>query len=134
MPTRPFAGLSFERIALVALALTALAGCSGKVTPEETVRKAETALAQGHYAQAMADLKGVLQSDPKHRGARVAYARLYLTVGDTEQALSELNRAAKPSAQDAPLRELRYEILIAGRRYEDALKQLADERVVDNAR
>lgn len=132
MPTRPVAGLSLERIALVALALAMLAGCKGKPTPEETVRKAETELAQGHYPQAMADLKGVLQANPKHREARVAFARLYLAVGDNDQALAELNRVAKPSTQEAPLRELRYEILIAGRRYDDALKQLADERVLDD--
>jgi len=133
MPTRTLAGRSLDRIALVALALAMLAACTGKPSPDETVRKAQSALAQGHYAQAMGDLKGVLQADPQHRAARIAFARLYLAVGDTDQALAELNRVAKPAAQDAALRELRYEILLAGRRYEDALKQLANESVLDRA-
>src|SRR5262249_13280428 len=51
--------------------------------------------------------------------------------GDTDQALDELTRAAKPAAQDASLRELRYDILVAARRYDEALRQLSDERVLD---
>jgi cellulose synthase operon protein C len=116
--------------------LLALSLCScGWLASEETrIERARTHMSAGDYRAAMSELKGVLDSNPQSAEARYLLARLSLQLGDLEAAEKEADFAARSGVDAAKVRDLKYDLLLARRRYEELLKQLRADTQTEGAR
>jgi putative PEP-CTERM system TPR-repeat lipoprotein len=116
--------------------LLALSLCScGWFASEETrVERARTHMSAGDYRAAMSELKGVLDSNPQNSEARYLLARLSLQLGDLETAEKEADFAARAGVDAAKVRDLKYDLLLARRRYEELLNQLRTDTQTEGAR
>jgi len=75
--------------------LVALSACSGGVSTEEHITRANQFIANSEYDSAIIELKNALQEDSESGEARWLLGKVYLESGDVLSAEKELQRALK---------------------------------------
>lgn len=116
------------------LATLTLCSCGWFASEETRVERARQQMSAGDYRAAMSELKGVLDGNPQNSEARYQLARLSLQLGDLETATKETEFAARSGFDAARVRDLKYDLLLARRRYEELLKELSADTQTESAR
>ncbi len=75
--------------------LATLSACSGGVSTEEHITRANQFIANSEYDSAIIELKNALQEDSESGEARWLLGKVYLESGDVLSAEKELQRALK---------------------------------------
>ncbi len=83
-----------------------LSGCGRGVDEGERLQRAESSFGQGHYSEAIIDLKNILQADTRHQSARILLSRCYLAIGDGLSAEKELSRLDSSSRETPEVKEI----------------------------
>ncbi|SHG75054.1 XrtA/PEP-CTERM system TPR-repeat protein PrsT [Massilia sp. CF038] len=110
----------------VVLALL-LAGCLGACSPRDPdsmVLAARHAQEQGEPRTAVIMLKGALQKDSTHRGARLLLGEVYLAQADPQAAEQELRRARGLGADAGKVMLLLGKALLMQGRYDQVLSEI----------
>ncbi len=121
---------TFLRLLAVLLACSAVAACGLWLSDDQKVARARSHFVEGRYRSAMSDAKSVLESEPEHGQARLLLAEVMFWLGDTQGADRELTRARAAGVTAADANELRYELLLANKRYDEVLASLEQERTM----
>lgn len=105
-----------------AILCTSLTGCS--VNPETAKQKyfarAEQYFLEKKFDEAIVEYRGALQQDPKFAEARFKLAEAYVAKNDYRSAYPEYIRAADSKPDDIMLQARAGNILLLGRRFEEA--------------
>lgn len=114
--------ISFVAMAL-AVAMTALAGCSGNQQTQKLryFENGEHYASEGKFREAVIEYRNAVQIDPMFGQARAKLAQAYEKVGDGPNALREYIRAADLLPENIDLQLTAGGYLIAARRVDDAL-------------
>jgi tetratricopeptide (TPR) repeat protein len=98
------------------------AGCSRdpEVAKREYVRSGDAYVAKKQYSEAVVEYRNAIQRDPRFGEARAKLADAYFQAGDVENAFREYIRAADLLSNDVTAQLKAGEMLLVGRRYEDA--------------
>nr|WP_240901064.1 XrtA/PEP-CTERM system TPR-repeat protein PrsT [Thioalkalivibrio sp. XN8] len=104
------------------LLLLALTACGARLTDEERVDAARTAMADGDTATAMIHLRNVLQADPADVDARVLLAEAAYRTADYDSAAKEYLRAIDLGADVEAFRLPLVESLVRAGGIEQALR------------
>lgn len=107
----------WTRIAIAALAVAALSGCSRdpQAAKQEHLARGEQYVADGKYHEAIIEFRNAVQLDARFGEARYQLAEAYLHVGDGENALREYVRAADLLADPKVQLKAGTLLLLAGR-------------------
>jgi tetratricopeptide (TPR) repeat protein len=113
--------LSVFLLAPVVILLTT-AGCSKapEVAKREYVRSGDAYVAKKQYKEAVIEYRNAVQQDARFGEARAKLADAYFQTGDVENAFREYIRAADLLPNDVTAQLKAGEMLLVGRRYEDA--------------
>ena len=118
---------------LLLAACFVLTACDLFVSAEARVDRAEAHIADGDYRAAMIELKNALQDQPDNVDARLMLSRVSLQLGDLEAADKELRRAVEAGATPERVGNLPYDLLIAQRKFPDALTFLDTDSTLGEA-
>lgn len=108
-----------------------LAGCDVFVSSETRIERAEQYLAQGNQRGAIIELKTVIEKEPENNPARILLAQTLLQLGDTEAARAELNRATQTGVENESSAQLRADIWLSRREYDELERWLATQQALD---
>jgi putative PEP-CTERM system TPR-repeat lipoprotein len=121
------------RVFAVAGMIVLLSGCDFWISADRHVARAEAHTDGANYRAAMAELKAVVEKKPDHVAARLALARLYWKLGESEAAQTQIDYAQKIGATDAQSRELASRILLQQGHYPDVVSLLQTDRALPEA-
>ncbi|MFK7887771.1 MAG: XrtA/PEP-CTERM system TPR-repeat protein PrsT [Gammaproteobacteria bacterium] len=93
-PTRP----PLPALALLLCGLTALGGCTEKLTLDQRIQAAEQSMEKSRYRDAIIDMRSLLRQRPDYAPARIALGKALMAVGDMQAAEKELDRAKQMGA------------------------------------
>src|SRR5436190_17007916 len=123
------ANASLRRFMLLAAAISALTiACSKdpEVAKREYVRSGDAYMAKKQYKEAVIEYRNAVQLDARFGEARTKLADAYIQAGDAVNGVREYIRAADVLPNDVTAQLKAGELLLAGKRYEDA-KARADQ-------
>src|SRR5262245_26766978 len=113
---------------VLAMALAALGGCGFFESTDVKVQRAEAQLTAGDFRGATAALKTLLEKSPDHARARLALAKVYLTIGDVPSAAEQVRKAGQADANTPEQRELYYQVLVSGGQFAELAKALEGDQ------
>src|SRR5262245_18994055 len=117
------ANLSLRTLLLLTAAIAAFTiACSKdpEVAKREYVRSGDAYAAKKQYSEAIIEYRNAVKQDPRFAEARSKLADAYFTVGDGGNAYREYIRAADLLPNDLTAQLKAGEMLLVGKRYEDA--------------
>ena len=126
--------MKFHYVAL-ALLVSALgtAGCSKdpEVAKREFLQSGDAYAARQQHAEAVIEYRNALQQDPRFGPARLALAASYRALGDNTNASIEFVRAADLLPDNIDVQVHAGNILLVGRRFEDAMARADQALKID---
>jgi len=91
-----------------------------EVAKREYVRSGDAYVVKKQYKEAVVEYRNAVQRDPRFGEARAKLADAYFQVGDVENAFREYIRAADALPNDVSAQLKAGQMLLVGKRYEDA--------------
>jgi len=87
--------MNFLKSMVCVSVVLAISACGNNESPQEYISKAESLISEKQDSAAIISLKNALKIEAKNAQARFLLGRLYLSAGDGENAVKELERANK---------------------------------------
>ncbi len=107
---------------VLTLILVCTSGCAEdpQVAKREYVRNGDSYVAQQKYREAVVEYRNAIQQDPRFAEARTKLAETYVKLGEPASAFGEYVRAADLLPDDVVAQVKAGQMLLRGRRFEDA--------------
>ena len=120
LPARP--DRFFSGVLAVAVLYASLTACSlsPEAAKQQHFTRAEQYFRDGKYDEAIVEYRGALQQDPKFADARFKLAEAYIAKNDYRNAYPEYIRAADSKPDDIAIQARAGNMLLLGRRFEEA--------------
>jgi len=95
LPQKQGNQMNFLKSMVCVSVVLAISACGNNESPQEYISKAESLISEKQDSAAIISLKNALKIEAKNAQARFLLGRLYLSAGDGENAVKELERANK---------------------------------------
>ena len=120
LPARP--DRVFSGVLAVVVICASLTACSSdpEAAKQKSFARAEQYFADQKYDEAIIEYRNALQEDPKFAAARFKLAESYIAKNDYQNAYAEYIRAADLSPDDIRIQARAGNMLLLGRRFEEA--------------
>jgi putative PEP-CTERM system TPR-repeat lipoprotein len=111
-------------LALSLAALLMLGGCDLFMSPTARVDRADRAIAEHRYREALIDLKNAIEAEPDHQRGRLRLAIVEFQLGDLAAAERDLKRAIELGAAPKDTAELNAKLRLASGHPQELLAEL----------